>query len=118
MRFSQVVLWHGPDLYPSLMREPELQEWVHISNQEEKKNFPLTDEMSLAIDRFFFNHYCQHFRSGAFARANCSMCVSHNFWLKNDANAALLSRPMLNMCGKPCTILLQREIADEVLHRR
>ncbi|KAH6919031.1 plasma membrane protein [Coprinopsis sp. MPI-PUGE-AT-0042] len=75
-----VLVGGGDQLYcDSLMREPELQEWVHISNQEEKKNYPLTDEMSLAIDRFFFNHYCQHFRSGAFARANCSI-------------------PMLNMC--------------------
>jgi hypothetical protein len=64
------------------MREPELQEWVHISSQEDKKNYPLTDEMSLAIDRFFFNHYCQHFRSGAFARANSSMYVPRHILIE------------------------------------
>jgi len=36
--------------------------------------------MKLCIDRFFLNHYCQAFRRGAFARANCSI-------------------PMLNMCN-------------------
>jgi hypothetical protein len=56
------------------MREPEMQEWVGMK-PEEKKAYRLTEEMELAIDRFFFNHYCQNFRRGAFARANCSMCV-------------------------------------------
>ncbi|TFK27403.1 plasma membrane protein [Coprinopsis marcescibilis] len=70
----------GDQLYcDSLMREPEMQEWVARMKPEEKKAFPLTEEISLAIERFFFNHYCQHFRSGAFARANSSI-------------------PMLNMC--------------------
>jgi hypothetical protein len=55
------------------MREPELQDWVSKMKPEEKKVFPLTEEISLAIDRFYFNHYCQSFRSGAFARANSSM---------------------------------------------
>lgn len=40
---------------------------------EKKKHYVLTDEMRFAIDRFYFNHYCQTFRSGAFARANSSM---------------------------------------------
>ena len=57
------------------MREPEMQDWVSKSKPEEKKAYPLSQEMELAIDRFFFSHYCQAFRTGAFARANCSMCV-------------------------------------------
>lgn len=60
------------DLFVSLMREFEMQDWVS-KNPEEKKVYPLSGEMETAIDRFFFNHYCQSFRSGAFARANCSM---------------------------------------------
>jgi len=55
------------------MREPEMQEWVSQMKPEEKKRCPLSREMELAIDRFFFSHYCQVFRTGAFARANCSM---------------------------------------------
>ena len=55
------------------MREPEMQEWVSMSKPEDKKGYPLSQELKLAIDRFFFNHYCQAFRTGAFARANCSM---------------------------------------------
>ncbi|KAF9566336.1 hypothetical protein CPC08DRAFT_628649 [Agrocybe pediades] len=70
----------GDQLYcDSLMREPEMQDWVSKMKPEEKKSYPLYEEMEVAIDRFFFNHYCQQFRSGAFARANCSI-------------------PMLNMC--------------------
>lgn len=55
------------------MREPELQQWVTIQKPEEKKKYPLTEEIESAIDRFYFNHYCNVFRSGAFARANSSM---------------------------------------------
>lgn len=55
------------------MREPEMQEWCHVMKPEEKKSYQLTEEIASAIDRFFFNHYCQSFRSGAFARANSSM---------------------------------------------
>lgn len=62
------------DLF-SLMREPELQDWVTKSKPEDKKAYQLTPEIEMTIDRFFFNHYCQHFRSGAFARANSSMYV-------------------------------------------
>ena len=58
---------------PSLMREPEMQEWVTMSRPEDKKSFMISPEMELGIDRFFFNHYCHAFRRGAFARANCSM---------------------------------------------
>ena len=57
----------------SLMREPEMQEWVSLAKPEDKKSFMVSPEMELSIDRFFFNHYCQAFRRGAFARANCSM---------------------------------------------
>ncbi|PPQ81212.1 hypothetical protein CVT25_015736 [Psilocybe cyanescens] len=64
----------GDQLYcDPLIREPEMQEWVSISKPEEKKTFPLSVTMELAIDRFFFNHYCQAFRTGAFARANSSI---------------------------------------------
>ncbi|KAF8968403.1 hypothetical protein BDZ97DRAFT_1655223 [Flammula alnicola] len=75
-----VLMGGGDQLYcDSLMREPEMQEWVSKTKPEEKKSYPLSREMELAIDRFFFSHYCQSFRRGAFARANCSI-------------------PMLNMC--------------------
>jgi hypothetical protein len=57
----------------SITREPELQEWVTTANPAVKSKMPVTREIGLAIDRFYFNHYCKHFRTGAFARANCSM---------------------------------------------
>ncbi|KAI0781344.1 hypothetical protein BD413DRAFT_27799 [Trametes elegans] len=64
----------GDQLYcDSIIREPELQDWVTQTKPEAKKNYRLTEEMALAIDRFYFNHYCQSFRSGAFARANSTI---------------------------------------------
>lgn len=69
-----VLVGGGDQLYcDALVREPEMQEWVNTKIPDKKKNFVLTDEMRFAIDRFYFNHYCQVFRSGAFARANSSI---------------------------------------------
>ena len=59
--------------YFRVVLEPEMQEWLKLNKPEEKMSYPLTDEIESAIDRFHFNHYCQSFRSGAFARANSSM---------------------------------------------
>ncbi|EGO20988.1 hypothetical protein SERLADRAFT_351219 [Serpula lacrymans var. lacrymans S7.9] len=76
-----VLVGGGDQLYcDSLTREPELQEWVTQTTPEAKKDYPLTQDIAACIDRFYFNHYCSSFRSGAFARANSSI-------------------PMLNMCG-------------------
>ena len=64
----------GNQLYcDSVVREPELQEWLHTAKQEKKKKYQLTEEISFAIDRFYFNHYCEVFRNGEFAKANSRM---------------------------------------------
>jgi len=69
-----VLVGGGDQLYcDAIVREPEMQEWVTCRKPDQKKAFPLTEEMRFAIDRFYFNHYCQVFRSGAFARANSSI---------------------------------------------
>ncbi|KAI9456269.1 hypothetical protein BJY52DRAFT_1204831 [Lactarius psammicola] len=69
-----VLVGGGDQLYcDGITREPELQEWVNHPKPEEKKKCPLTQEILSALDRFYFNHYCQTFRSGAFARANSSI---------------------------------------------
>ncbi|KAG5652343.1 hypothetical protein H0H81_005364 [Sphagnurus paluster] len=53
----------GDQLYcDGLMREPELQEWVSGMKPDEKQRYIITEEMSSAIDRFYFNHYCASFR--------------------------------------------------------
>jgi adenylyl cyclase-associated protein len=52
-----------------------MQEWLKKQKSEERRRYLVSDEMLSAIDRFYFNHYCQTFRSGAFARANSSMYV-------------------------------------------
>ncbi|KAH9926121.1 uncharacterized protein B0H18DRAFT_1085075 [Fomitopsis serialis] len=71
----------GDQLYcDGVVREPELQEWVSLPKGEKKRKFPLSEEMRVAIDRFYFNHYCHTFRSGAFARANCSIIGSRGYF--------------------------------------
>ncbi|KAJ6630651.1 hypothetical protein B0H10DRAFT_1982192 [Mycena sp. CBHHK59/15] len=63
----------GDQIYcDGLTREPELQDWIK-SKPRERKEYRLTEEISSAIDRFYFNHYCSQWRSGAFARANSSI---------------------------------------------
>ena len=69
-----MLMGGGDQLYcDGVIREPELQDWVQTTNQDTKRNYQLTDEILLAIDRFYFNHYCQVFRSGVFGKANCRM---------------------------------------------
>lgn len=58
-----------------LTREPELQEWISRMKVDEKKKYPLTDEIYSAIDRFYFNHYCQSFRRCVFMRARVSQFI-------------------------------------------
>ena len=71
-----MLMGGGDQLYcDGVIREPELQEWVYMTKQDRKKNYQLTDEILFAIDRFYFNHYCQVFRSGVFAKANSRMWV-------------------------------------------
>jgi hypothetical protein len=65
----------GLNSYYSVTREPEMQGWLNYPNIEAKMHYPLSQEVLSAIDRFFFNHCCLSFRSGAFARANSSMYV-------------------------------------------
>ena len=73
-----------------------MQEWLHLGKPEHKLNHRLSQEISTAIDRFYFNHYCRIFQSGAFARATASMCVI-NF----PVNILILTipSPMVNMAG-------------------
>jgi hypothetical protein len=87
----------GDQLYcDSLCREPEMQDWVSKMKPEERKQYQLTDEIRNCIDRFLFNHYCQSFRRGAFARANSSMYVVP---LSTITNSLIAISPMVNMCG-------------------
>ncbi|KZV71815.1 hypothetical protein PENSPDRAFT_650377 [Peniophora sp. CONT] len=73
-----LLMGGGDQLYcDGLTREPEMQDWVTHPDVEEKKRMQLTDDMRVAIDRFYFNHYCNVFRSGAFARANCSIPMAN-----------------------------------------
>ncbi|TDL27575.1 hypothetical protein BD410DRAFT_812553 [Rickenella mellea] len=76
-----ILVGGGDQLYcDGVTREPELQEWMTLSKPDLRRAYQLTEEVELAIDRFYFNHYCQVFRSGAFSRANSTI-------------------PMVNMAG-------------------
>ena len=69
-----MLMGGGDQLYcDGVIREPELQDWVYTAKQERKRNYQLTEEILFAIDRFYFNHYCEVFRSGVFAKANSRM---------------------------------------------
>ncbi|KIR39592.1 plasma membrane protein [Cryptococcus deuterogattii 99/473] len=64
----------GDQIYcDAVTREPELQSWINESTRKSKLGHPLTDDMRIAIDRFYFNHYCKIFRSNAFGRANSTI---------------------------------------------
>jgi hypothetical protein len=49
-----ILCMSGSELYSSVVREPELQGWMKHQNSEEKRRYPLSEEMSSAIDRFYF----------------------------------------------------------------
>ncbi|KAM6500879.1 hypothetical protein JOM56_003893 [Amanita muscaria] len=90
-----VLVGGGDQLYcDRLMYEPEMQDWVALK-PEEKRVYQLTEQITKALDRFFFHHYCQQFRHGAFARANCSI-------------------PMLNMCDDHGTFSIHETLPDTI----
>ncbi|KAF8491943.1 hypothetical protein JB92DRAFT_2797405 [Gautieria morchelliformis] len=73
-----VLVGGGDQLYcDALTREPELQDWVNTKSPSQRKVYPLTTEILSAIDRFYFNHYCLVFRSGAFACANSTIPMAN-----------------------------------------
>lgn len=65
-----VLVGGGDQIYcDPLTREPELEPWMNCKTEEAKIAFTMTDSMWAAMDRFFFNHYTNWFRSGAFGQA-------------------------------------------------
>merc|ERR1712093_733537 len=60
----------GDQIYcDAIAKEPELMSWMNEKDDKVKMAAHLSDEMRLAVDRFFFNHYTKWFRNGAFGRA-------------------------------------------------
>ncbi|KAG6919956.1 hypothetical protein DXG01_013305 [Tephrocybe rancida] len=114
----------GDQLYcDGLMREPELQGWIAMK-PEEKLICPLSDELAGAIDRFYFNHYCQCFRRGAFARANSSipmmnMCDDHETALDSKFNplVAMGRSGTLGLSGFVNKFNAEAELLDDLKER-
>jgi hypothetical protein len=53
----------GDQLYcDSIVREPELQDWVHEGNKDKKMRMPLTPEIEFAVDRYYFSSVLGHTR--------------------------------------------------------
>ncbi|KAL8286205.1 hypothetical protein RQP46_004693 [Phenoliferia psychrophenolica] len=79
-----VLVGGGDQIYcDPLTREPEMQSWITAESEEAKIAHPMRDDMWAALDRFFFNHYCMWFRSGAFGQAigkipMLNMCDDHD----------------------------------------
>ena len=66
-----------------ITKEPELQEWVNQGDPHKRMAMPLTPEISKAIDRYLFRHYCQWFGGGTFSKAiakipMCNMLDDHD----------------------------------------
>lgn len=62
------VIGGGDQIYcDSLTKEPEMQHWNSLKGTE-RMNTPLSEDIKIAIDRFMFNHYCDWFGGGAFAK--------------------------------------------------
>jgi hypothetical protein len=52
-----VLVGGGDQLYcDGVTREPELQEWLTLPKPGSKRAYELSNEISVAIDRFYFNH--------------------------------------------------------------
>ncbi|GAC98403.1 plasma membrane protein [Pseudozyma hubeiensis SY62] len=64
------VIGGGDQIYcDTLVREPEMQEWNNQSDPKKRMKMPLTDEIRTCIDRYMFNHYCEWFGGGSFAKS-------------------------------------------------
>ena len=62
------VIGGGDQIYcDKRVREPEMQEWNHQDSKKRMES-PLTDEVRTCIDRYMFNHYCEWFGGGSFAK--------------------------------------------------
>jgi hypothetical protein len=60
----------GDQIYcDPLTKEPEIAPWINETDVAKKIAAPLTNDMRLCLDRFFFNWYCTWFRGGAFGVA-------------------------------------------------
>ncbi|PWN50901.1 hypothetical protein IE53DRAFT_386792 [Violaceomyces palustris] len=63
------VIGGGDQIYcDKLVKEPELHEWSNEKDPKARMATPLTQEIKTCIDRFYFNHYCEWFGSGSFAK--------------------------------------------------
>jgi len=49
-----------------IAREPELRDWVRTTKRGKKRKRQFTGAL-IAVDKIYFNHYCQTFQSGIFA---------------------------------------------------
>ncbi|KAG0146474.1 hypothetical protein CROQUDRAFT_44351 [Cronartium quercuum f. sp. fusiforme G11] len=69
-----VLIGGGDQLYcDAIAKEPEMADWLREKDQIKKKAAVMSASMSIALDRFFFSHYCNWFRSGAFGKAISSI---------------------------------------------
>lgn len=109
----------GDQIYcDPLTREPEIAPWITETDVNVKIAAPLTDEMKLALDRFFFN-WCAARRQrflkmwvGADEEISCRYCA----WFRGGAFGVAVGKiPMLNMlddhdmmCACPCPLLKSR----------
>ncbi|SCZ95844.1 BZ3500_MvSof-1268-A1-R1_Chr8-1g09834 [Microbotryum saponariae] len=119
-----VLIGGGDQLYcDPLTMEPEIAPWINEPDPEKKRKAPLTDDIRLALDRFFFNKYCSWFRSGAFGQAIAripmlNICDDHDiidgFGSYDDATQACPIFSTIGARGMFWFLLFQQFIVDEI----
>ncbi|SCV66988.1 BQ2448_5634 [Microbotryum intermedium] len=119
-----VLIGGGDQLYcDPLTMEPEISPWINEPDPEKKLKTLLTDDIRLALDRFFFNKYCGWFRSGAFGQAIAripmlNICDDHDiidgFGSYDDETQACPVFSTIGARGLFWFLLFQQFIVDEI----
>ncbi|KAF9354545.1 hypothetical protein BGX34_010951 [Mortierella sp. NVP85] len=79
-----VMLGGGDQLYcDGLLNEPEMMEWLNLSSTGERERAECTPRWTMAIEKYYFNRYCEWFSSGTYAQA-LAMIPSVNMWDDHD----------------------------------
>jgi len=75
-----VMLGGGDQLYcDGLLNEPEMMEWLNLGSTGERERAECTPRWTVAIEKYYFNRYCDWFSSGTYSQA-LAMIPSVNMW--------------------------------------
>ncbi|KAL1921967.1 uncharacterized protein VTP21DRAFT_10609 [Calcarisporiella thermophila] len=79
-----VMVGGGDQIYSDyLLEEPMLQDWLNTWPRKKRFRTEFSAAFRGVVDDFYFRHYCRHFSSGMYARAQASV-PSVNMWDDHD----------------------------------